>query len=114
VRRTYRLRASDDFQRVRREGQALVHPLLVLSALPNDLAYSRFGIAVGRRLGKATGRNRLRRRLRESVRMRIARNEVKAGWDVVLIARLPLRDASFQQIDQAVGLLLRRAGLVGG
>jgi RNase P protein component len=37
---------------------------------------------------------------------------IATGWDVVLIARRPIRDASFHQVDQAIGLLLRRAGLM--
>ena len=111
MRKKYHLRSNDEFQRIRREGQTLVHPLLVLSVLPNDLPHSRFGFAVGRRLGKAVDRNRIKRRMREAVRLRIARDEIAAGWDVILIARPPLREASFRQIDQAIGLLFRRSGV---
>ena len=107
------MRSNAEFSRVRREGRTLAHPLLVLALAPNDQPYSRFGFAVGRRLGGAVERNRLKRRLIEAVRMRIARDEVAAGWDMVLIARVSLRAASFAQIDQAVGQLLRRAGLAG-
>jgi ribonuclease P protein component len=105
----YRLRSGDDFRRVRREGRTSVHPLLVLSVLPNDLEYSRFGFAVGRRIGNAVCRNRIKRRMRESVRIRIQGGEITGGWDVVLIARRPIQDASFRQVDGAIGLLLRRA-----
>jgi ribonuclease P protein component len=107
----HRLRANADFTRVRREGRTSVHPLLVLSVLPNGLEQSRFGFAVSRQIGKAVQRNRVRRRMRESIRMKIKKNQVAAGWDVVLIARTPIRDASFQEVDEAIGLLLRRAGL---
>jgi ribonuclease P protein component len=107
-----RLRSNADWQRIRHEGHTLVHPLLVLSALPNGLAYSRFGFAASRRLGNAAERNRLKRRMRETVRLRIKGGQIAAGWDVVLVARSPAREASFRQIDQAVGLLLCRAGLV--
>jgi ribonuclease P protein component len=112
MRRKYRLRANTDFARLRREGRNLVHPLLVLSVLPNDMEHSRFGFAVGRRVGKAVTRNRVKRRMRESVRMRIQKHEIAAGWDVVFIARHPIRDASFHQVDEAIGLVLCRAGLL--
>jgi ribonuclease P protein component len=107
----HRLRANTDFQRVRREGRTSVHPLLVLSVLPNGLEQSRFGFAVSRQIGKAVQRNRVRRRMRESIRMRVEKNQIAAGWDVVLIARSAVRDASFQEVDEAIGLLLGRAGL---
>jgi ribonuclease P protein component len=112
MRKKNRLRANADFERLRREGHTWLHPLLVVSALPNDLEHSRFGFAVGRRIGKATARNRIKRRMREAVRLRIQKGEIATGWDVVFIARRPIRDASYHQVDEAIGLLLRRAGLV--
>jgi ribonuclease P protein component len=112
MRKKNRLRANADFQRLRREGRTWLHPLLVMSALPNDREHSRFGLAVGRQIGKATERNRIKRRMREGLRLRVQKGEVAAGWDVVFIARRPIRDASFHQVDEAIGLLLRRAGLV--
>jgi ribonuclease P protein component len=112
--RRVRLRASASFQSIRRDGRVLLHPLLVMSWLPNDLGTSRFGFSVGRRLGKAVKRNQIKRRMRESVRLRMQKDEVAAGWDVVLVARYPMRKASFAEIDQAIGLLLRRAGLTSG
>jgi ribonuclease P protein component len=112
MRRKNRLRANADFKRLRREGRTWAHPLLVLSVQPNGLGYSRFGFAIGRRLGNAVDRNRIKRRMRESVRMRLKRREIAAGWDVVLIARHPMRNASFHQVDEAIGLVLRRACLL--
>ena len=112
MRRKNRLRANADFERLRREGRTWAHPLLVLSIQPNGLEYSRFGFAVGRRIGKAVERNRIKRRMRESVRIRLKRHEVATGWDVVLIARFPIRDASFHQVDEAIGLVLRRARML--
>lgn len=112
MRKKYRLRANADFQRLRREGHTLVHPLLVLSFQRNDLEYSRFGFAVGRRVGGAVARNRIKRRMRESVRVRMQAQRIAAGWDAVFIARHPIRDATFHQVDEAIGLVLCRAGLL--
>lgn len=105
----HRLRATADIERLRREGQSLAHPLLVLLMLPNDGQVSRFGFAVGRRIGKAARRNLVKRRMREAVRQRLARHEIAGGWDMLLIARRPIVEATYQQVDEAIGLLLRRA-----
>jgi ribonuclease P protein component len=79
--------------------------------LPNELGYSRFGFVTGRRIGGAAKRNLIKRRMREAVRIRAQQGEIAEGWDIVFVARRPIGDASFQQVDQAIGLLLRRARL---
>ena len=84
---------------------------MVISTRANGLDRSRFGFVVGRRMGNAVQRNRIKRRMRESVRVRIQQGEIATGKDVVFIARRPIQQASFHQVDQAIGLMLRRAGL---
>jgi len=111
MRKKHRLRANADFQRLRRNGRTLLHPLVVISLLPNGLEHSRFGFSIGKRIGKAVQRNRIKRRMREAVRGKLQKGKIAAGWDVVFIARRPIRDASYHQVDEAIGLLLRRAGL---
>ena len=112
MRKEHHLRASADFQRIRREGHTLLHPLMVISVHPNGLRHSRFGFAVGRRIDKAARRNRIKRRMREAVGARIRQGELATGWDVVLVARRPIRSASYREIDSAINQLLRRARLV--
>jgi len=110
MKKRFRLRKNSDFQRVRREGHSWVHPLLVLCALRNDLGYSRFGFSVSKRVGGAVVRNRARRLMREATRLR--RAMIADGWDVVIIARQPMREANSHQVDRAVDQLLRRARLL--
>lgn len=52
-------------------------------------------------------RNRVRRRLREVVRQRLPR--VAPGWDVVLIARTPIAQATYHDIEQACERLLMQS-----
>ena len=59
----------------------------------NELPLSRFGFSIKKALGGAVVRNRMRRRLRELVRCN--RQEISAGWDIVIhpkssVARTPL------------------------
>lgn len=106
----YRLRKNRDFQRVYGEGDSWAHPLLVLCALPNGLGYSRFGFSVGHRIGKAVARNRAKRLMREATRLRLSL--IAQGWDLVFIARQPIGEADFHQVDRAIEELLRRARLL--
>ena len=109
MRRRYRLRYNSDFQRVRQHGRFYASPLMVLAFLRNELDHSRFGFVVSKRLGKAVQRNKIKRRIREAVRLRLP--WIKSGFDVVFIARQPMRQASYQQIEQTLDTLLKKTGL---
>jgi ribonuclease P protein component len=109
LKRDDRLRRREAFDQVRRHGKCWTHRLVVLCVLPNDLPRTRIGFSVSKRVGGAVVRNRVRRRLREIVRLRLS--TVASGWDVVLIARPPIAQAEFRQIEAAVERLLQQAGL---
>lgn len=85
MQRPQRLRRAADFRRARDlAGRGLAHPLLVLFVAPNDLGYTRVGITVSGRVGKAVVRNRARRRLREALRVRLPL--LPPGRDLVAVA----------------------------
>jgi ribonuclease P protein component len=110
VQRKFRLTSSNDYMRVRRTGKSFAHPLAVLLALPNTFGYSRFAVSAGRRVGNAVKRNRAKRLLREAIRSQM--RLIAPGWDVVFVARQPLAQAEFQEVSEAVKLLLLKARLL--
>lgn len=95
---------------MRRLGKSYAHPLLVLVALRSDLPGSRFGIAAGRAIGKAVERNRAKRLVREGLRPLIP--FIAPGWDVVLLARQPMANASLNETRETLQTLLSRANLL--
>lgn len=110
MKRRYRVRDNARFQEIRRRGKSYSDRYLVLCVLPNDLPYSRFGFSVSSRIGNAVERNRIKRRLREAMRLR--QDAVEPGWDLVFIARKPVRDANYHEMDAACARLVRRARLL--
>lgn len=106
----YRLRHSSAIQRVRREGKRWHHPLFVLFVAPNGAAISRFAVSAGRHTGNAVIRNRLKRRMREALRPHLP--AVQAGYDCLLVARQPLAEATFAEIEAALSQLLQRGALL--
>lgn len=70
----------------------------------------RWGFSTGRRLGGAVVRNRIRRRLREGVRALQPR--VRAGWDIMLVARPESGSATSAELHAAIADVLRRGGLL--
>jgi ribonuclease P protein component len=105
-----KLRDEREFRRLRVEGQAWSARRVVIRVLPNGHAEVRLGIVASKRLGKAVKRNRARRLIREA--MRCLGPRLAPGWDVVVIARAPILDASMPEIETDLEHLLRRAGLI--
>ncbi len=106
----FRLRASEDFKRLRRDGRAYHHKWMTLSVAHNGLDHNRYGFITGKTLGKAVIRNRVRRLLREAVRDMHPR--LHPGHDIVIIARRPLVGQLFADVKRIVGEQLRQTGIV--
>jgi ribonuclease P protein component len=102
------LTRSEQYTLVYEKGSSWTSELMVMKALPNQLARSRYGFSVGRRLGGAVVRNRVKRRMREIVRAL----PLEAGWDIIFIARPKVATASFANLEKTVRGLLTRAGIL--
>lgn len=110
MRRKFRLTKSADYKRVRRYGKSFAHPLIVLIALPNNLDHSQIAVSCGHSLGNAVERNRAKRRIRACLQILI--NRIIPGWNIIFIARRPIIDSSFQQLNDAIIDTLEKAQLL--
>ncbi len=106
--RSFSLRTAD-FQRVWDDGKSYSHPLVILRARANGMEQCRFGFVAGKKIGKATVRNRAKRLMREAIRPRLPK--IAPGWDIILIARSGAGTATLNDVNTAIGILLQRAKL---
>jgi ribonuclease P protein component len=103
------LRGSRDFAALAAAGASRSHPLLVIRFRRTERETSRFGFAIGRRLGSAVRRNRLRRRIRAALRSMAS--TIGPGFDVLIVARPPILTADHTALVGALRSVLDRAGV---
>jgi ribonuclease P protein component len=73
----------------------------------------RLGVVAGKKtFAKACWRSRAKRLLREAFRLN--RYRLGGAYDVVLLARRPIMDASRQDVEKDFLILCERAGLLAG
>ena len=99
-----RLVRRAEFDVVYRDGRRRTGREFVVFVRPNGLAFSRFGWSVKKALGNAVRRNRIRRRIREIVRLH--RQEIAPGWDIVIHPRTSVAAAKFTPLTRDLLKLL--------
>ncbi len=104
------LKKNSDFRRLYSKGKSAASPYLVIYCRKNRLDHNRVGYTVSTKLGHAVVRNRVRRRLREIVR--INREVLKPGFDLVLVARSRAVDAEYKNLESTYLATCQKLGLM--
>ena len=103
--REARLVQKAQFDAVYRAGKRRSSSHFTAFLKANNLPQSRFGFSIKKALGGAVVRNRIRRRLREIARLH--REELPAGWDIVIHPKSAVARASFAGLRAELLQLLR-------
>jgi ribonuclease P protein component len=99
-----RIQRRADFQRVYTHGVKVHGRFATVFALRNQLGVGRLGIAATKKLGGAVQRNRAKRLIREVFR----RNKLAPGFDVVIVPKRELFDASLTALEAEYRSTLER------
>ena len=99
-----RIRRRPEFQLVYERGAKVHSRYSTVFIMPNAGAVGRLGIAATRKLGGAVRRNRAKRLIREVFR----RNKIAPGFDVVVIPKRELLDASLTDLEADYRTLIER------
>ncbi|MEW9121442.1 MAG: ribonuclease P protein component [Thermotaleaceae bacterium] len=105
-----RLKKNTDFRKVYGKGSSQANRYLVIFVLPNRQAYNRVGFSASKKVGKSVIRNRVRRLMKESFR-KLA-DKIEKGYDIVFIARVNVKDASYSEVEKAMLHLLKKSKLL--
>ena len=93
------LRNNKEFQMVYNEGKSKANKSLFLYYRKNDLEYNRLGISVSKKVGNSVVRHRTTRLIRESYRLN--QDNLKTGYDMVVIARQTAKGKDCHTIESA-------------
>ena len=104
------LKSNRDFQRLYHKGKHAVTPVLALYCRRSGRPGNRLGLTVGTKVGNAVTRNRVRRRLREGYRLH--EDQLRLGFDVVVVARVRAAHVSYWELDRAFLQLADKLGLL--
>lgn len=112
----YRLKKNFEFKIVYRRGKSFANELLVMYMLKNkrnkdneNNPYNRLGVSVSKKVGNSVIRSRSKRLISESFRLNY--NYILKGYDFIFIARNPIVDKNYFDVEKSMMNLIKKAGL---
>ncbi|SDJ55849.1 ribonuclease P protein component [Salimicrobium halophilum] len=110
MKKAYRIKKNKEFQNVFKNGKSFANRQLVLYYLQKDQPHFRIGLSVSKRIGNAVMRNQVKRYLRQAFHE--LEEDVKADYDLVVIARKPVNTMDYHEIKKSLQHVLKRSGVM--
>ena len=110
MKHTVALNRNGMFQRLYSKGTSSSDKNIVVYFLPNRQRKNRLGITVSKKTGTAVLRNRIKRLIKESYRLN--EESIKTGYDIVIVARRNIINASYRDIAASLVKLTDKLGIL--
>lgn len=91
------VKTHEDFNKIIKNGQRIKNSFYNIYIMKNNESISRFGIAVGKKLGNAVYRNKMKRRLRMILTNQ--KKEFSKGYDYIIIMKEKTKQLSFEELE---------------
>lgn len=102
-----RLKKNLHFKNVYKRGQSIADKYVVIYFVKNNLEETRVGFTASKKVGNSVKRNRARRLMKESFR-NIYEAYLKQGYDIVIIARVAIKDASYGDVEKSMKRAMKK------
>ncbi|QLK86927.1 ribonuclease P protein component [Staphylococcus sp. 17KM0847] len=105
--KAYRIKKNADFQMIYKCSKSVANRQFVVYKYENKKQlHFRLGISVSKKLGNAVMRNRIKRRIRECFKVH---KEDFLPYDIIVIARFPVKDMTTEEIQKSLEHVLKIA-----
>lgn len=112
MRKSFRVKTEDDFQKVFNHHDSVANKYFVLYQLPKkNQKHFRLGVSVGKKVGKAHDRVWVKRRIRQSM-TELKDDLLKPETDILIIARPNVAKKDFFFIKKQIIGVLKKAELI--
>ncbi|WP_368502930.1 ribonuclease P protein component [Alkalihalophilus sp. As8PL] len=108
MRKEQRIKKNEEFSSVFKKGQSVANRQFVLYSLKKEgQANFRIGLSVSKKVGNAVVRNRIKRYVRTV--FLTYQEELPPNYDFVIIARHPVAEMDFHQVESSLKHVLKKA-----
>ena len=105
----YRLTKRKDFENVFKNGKFFYNQYVTVKYLKNELDLPRLAFVVSNKISKkAVERNKIKRRLRAIFYSGL--NEVRPGFDYIIIVKITIKDVKFADMKADLTSLFKTKG----
>lgn len=105
MKKQYRLRKNEEFQSIIQKKRFFSCPAFVIYYVKKKEEYSRFGISVGKKYGKAPQRNKAKRQVRMMLQ---ELNATQYSFDAVIIIRSAYNQLDYETNKKHLESLLKK------
>ncbi len=105
MRKLYIVKTKEQFNDLIHKGKCQKNKYFVVYSQKNNLEYDRFGISVGKKIGKAVTRNKYKRKIRSIID--IYRKDYLKKEDYIIILRNRALTLNYQELSKELISLLK-------
>lgn len=110
MKKKYRIKKNNDFQRVFKHGKSMANRQFIIYTLEqSEEPEFRIGLSVSKKIGNAVTRNRVKRLIRQVFLEE--KERIIKGKDFVVIARKPAAEMNYHEVKSSLKHIFKKAKL---